>query len=192
MLLSEKARKAVDVRVYGENRHWLGGDFDRRLRALFEAAEGVRRFGSYRNEDAVKLMRNCDWIVVPSIWWENAPVVIAEAKVAGCGIICSDIGGMAEKTDDAIDRRFPAGNAPALAELIEEIAFGDRPADDDAREARAAESGAARDRAVEAHIEVYKSLIKNKTRGRVKHELAHDAGSLVSSMQPSKPGSSVR
>ena len=41
-------------------------------------------------------MRQADWIVVPSIWWENAPLVILEARAAGRPVICSGIGGMAE------------------------------------------------------------------------------------------------
>ena len=159
-LLSEPVRDALDVRIYGENKHWLGGDFERRLSALFEDVDGgVRKFGAYRNEDAVKLMQGCDWIVVPSVWWENAPVVIQEAKLAGCGVICSDIGGMVEKTDETIDLRFPAGNAPALAAILEEIAHGAHVLDGDTRNARSSEVAAMRVHALESHIAVYQSFL---------------------------------
>jgi glycosyltransferase involved in cell wall biosynthesis len=53
-------------------------------------------------------MSACDWIVVPSIWWENSPVVIQEARLAARPLIVSNIGGMAEKVDASIDHLFPA------------------------------------------------------------------------------------
>ena len=42
-------------------------------------------------------MSACDYILVPSTWWENSPVVIQEAYAAGRPVICTGIGGMAEK-----------------------------------------------------------------------------------------------
>ena len=47
---------------------------------------------------------------MPSIWWENAPLVIHEARAAGRPVICSGIGGMAELVEDGVDRPArPAG-----------------------------------------------------------------------------------
>jgi glycosyltransferase involved in cell wall biosynthesis len=45
-------------------------------------------------------MRNIDWVIMPSTWWENSPVVIQESYLHGRPVICSDIGGMAEKVRD--------------------------------------------------------------------------------------------
>jgi glycosyltransferase involved in cell wall biosynthesis len=53
--------------------------------------------GPYRAEDRHRLMAAVDWVVVPSIWWENAPLVIEEALAAGRPVLCSGIGGMREK-----------------------------------------------------------------------------------------------
>ena len=41
-----------------------------------------------------------DVVVVPSIWYENQPVVIIEAFAFGKPVLCSDIGGMAEMVQD--------------------------------------------------------------------------------------------
>ena len=41
-------------------------------------------------------MAAVDWVIVPSIWWENAPLVIQEAQQQGRPVIVSGIGGMAE------------------------------------------------------------------------------------------------
>jgi len=44
-----------------------------------------------------------DWLIIPSIWWENSPVVIQEAFLHGRPIIASNIGGMAEKVTHNVD-----------------------------------------------------------------------------------------
>lgn len=72
--------------------------------------------GHYDGSKVIDLMRGMDWIVVPSIWWENAPVVIEEALIAGRPVICSNIGGMAEKVENGVfGLHFEVGNAAALA-----------------------------------------------------------------------------
>ena len=56
----------------------------------------------------------------PSIWWENAPVVIQEAFHHGRPLIASDIGGMAEKVRDRLDGlHFRAGSTDLLADCLE-------------------------------------------------------------------------
>jgi glycosyltransferase involved in cell wall biosynthesis len=37
-----------------------------------------------------------DVLVVPSIWYENTPLVIYSAQAAGCPVIASNLGGIAE------------------------------------------------------------------------------------------------
>lgn len=79
----------------------------------------VQVHGGYRPEDAVKLMSTVDWLVVPSIWWENSPLVIQEAFVARRPVICSAIGGMAEKVRHGVDGlHFRAGDPVDLADTM--------------------------------------------------------------------------
>ena len=64
-------------------------------------------------------MATVDWIVMPSIWWENSPVVIQEASCIGRPPIVSDIGGMAEKVRDGVDGlHFRAGSPEDLADRL--------------------------------------------------------------------------
>ena len=61
--------------------------------------------------DLPRLMAEVDWVVVPSLWWENSPLVIQEAFLHGRPVICSDIGGMAEKVTDGVNGlHFRAGD----------------------------------------------------------------------------------
>jgi len=57
--------------------------------------------------------------VVPSIWWENSPLVIQEAFLHGRPVICSDIGGMSEKVTDGVNGlHFRVGDPYSLADAL--------------------------------------------------------------------------
>jgi glycosyltransferase involved in cell wall biosynthesis len=60
---------------------------------------------------------------MPSTWWENSPVVIQEAFAAGRPVICTGIGGMAEKVPDRrAGLHFRRGDAADLARVMREAA----------------------------------------------------------------------
>ncbi|MBN2490026.1 MAG: glycosyltransferase [Planctomycetes bacterium] len=68
-----------------------------------------------------------DVLVVPSLWYENSPLVILEAQAARTPVIASDLGGMAELVQDGrTGLLFPAGDAVALRRAI--LALADDPA----------------------------------------------------------------
>lgn len=94
------------------------------IRDLFSRTTPFTRFsGSYRREELSALMTAVDWVVVPSLWWENAPVIIEEALAHRRPVICSDIGGMAEKIRPGKDGfHFPVGDVTALADLLVRLA----------------------------------------------------------------------
>jgi glycosyltransferase involved in cell wall biosynthesis len=89
-------------------------------RLLDDAGENVMMVGRYRPEELSRLMAEIDWVVIPSIWWENSPLVIQEAFAHGRPVICSDIGGMAEKVTDGLNGlHFRVGDHVSLARTIE-------------------------------------------------------------------------
>jgi glycosyltransferase involved in cell wall biosynthesis len=118
-LLSEEKDLPVRIEMYGDH-----SSQPEAFRKDFEAllAEAPANFifrGPYENWRVRSLMRGVDAVVVPSIWWENSPLVIQEALASRRPIICSDIGGMAEKVRDGIDGfHFRAGDPRSLAELF--------------------------------------------------------------------------
>jgi glycosyltransferase involved in cell wall biosynthesis len=68
-------------------------------------------------------MARADWIVAPSVWWENAPLVLLEARAAGRPAIVSGIGGMAEMVADGRDGiHAPAGDPLGLADAMRRAA----------------------------------------------------------------------
>ena len=92
------------------------------VEALAEAGQSVVYHGSYDNRDVHRLMQRMDAVVVPSTWWENSPVVIQEAFANGKPVICSDIGGMAEKVVPGVNGwHFAVGQAVSLARVISDL-----------------------------------------------------------------------
>ena len=108
------------LNVYGGNLEFQPEAFRTRFSELMERAGRRARFhGSYRPEDLKRLMAGVDWIVMPSIWWENSPVVIQESFLHRRPLIVSDIGGMAEKvTDDVDGLQFRVGSPEDLADRL--------------------------------------------------------------------------
>lgn len=88
------------------------------------AKVGARLAGSYANGDSTRVLREIDVLVVPSLWFENAPLVISEAFAAGVPVIASNLGGMAELVRDGNNGRlFPPGDPVRLAEILKELAL---------------------------------------------------------------------
>jgi len=90
---------------------------------LAKAGRNVLFNGPYEQNRVDQLMQSVDVVVMPSIWWENSPVVIQEALRNRSPVVCSDLGGMAEKVRDGVDGfHFPMGNSIALAALLLKLA----------------------------------------------------------------------
>lgn len=86
---------------------------------LAAASPLATHHGPYQREELPALLAAVDWVVVPSVWWENLPLVILEAFRHGRPVICSDIGGMAEAVQAGRDGlHFRAGDAADLAETM--------------------------------------------------------------------------
>jgi glycosyltransferase involved in cell wall biosynthesis len=121
-ILDERDVHNVVFEVYGDYSGQppeFQADF---LARLAKIGRNVKFQGAYDQNRVDTLMQSVDVIVVPSIWWENSPVIIQEALRNRRPIICSDIGGMAEKVRDGVDGfHFPVGNSVALASLLMQL-----------------------------------------------------------------------
>jgi glycosyltransferase involved in cell wall biosynthesis len=117
------AERSVPVRlsVHGANLELQRKPFREKVEGLVEASrQTVTLMGRYAPMELGRLMAPVDWVVVPSIWWENSPLVIQEAFTHRRPVITSDIGGMAEKVSDGVDGlHFRTGDPVSLADTIE-------------------------------------------------------------------------
>jgi glycosyltransferase involved in cell wall biosynthesis len=111
----------VSIEIHGDygQSDWK----DTFLRRLDASPSNIRFVGPYRNENVDGLMQQVDVVVVPSIWWENSPVVIQEALRNARPVLCSDVGGMAEKVIDEVSGfHFRMGNSEDLARVMRQLA----------------------------------------------------------------------
>jgi glycosyltransferase involved in cell wall biosynthesis len=113
--------------LHGANLELQSPEFQQEFAAMHEQLRGRVTFrGPYEHAELPKLMADLHWVVVPSVWWENSPLVIQEAFFHRRPIICSDVGGMAEKVTDGVDGlHFRVGDPVSLARAFER-ASGDR------------------------------------------------------------------
>jgi glycosyltransferase involved in cell wall biosynthesis len=156
-LLEEEGVTNIQLEIHGDYTSQppeFQTDF---LERLQKAGRNVRYHGPYENHRVDALMRGVDLVVVPSIWWENSPVVIQECLRNRRPIVCSNVGGMAEKVrDDKDGFHFAVGSPIELAALLRSLA---RDRERLARVARSMRQPEAPEAAVERHLALYRGLI---------------------------------
>jgi glycosyltransferase involved in cell wall biosynthesis len=120
--LPKKQRNKLIIEFHGANLEHQTKEFQDKIQSLMQPLikEGcVRWAGPYNSTQLRGRLSKVDWVIVPSIWWENSPMVIQEAFVHGRPVICSNIGGMAEKVTDGINGlHFEARNPLDLGETL--------------------------------------------------------------------------
>lgn len=101
---------------------------DAHFRSTMSAASpGIVVHGAYDNARIGDILGTLDVVVVPSVWYENSPLTIQEAQIAGVPVITGSEGGMAELVRDGVDGLvFRIGDALDLRRVL--TAVTDRPA----------------------------------------------------------------
>lgn len=118
-LLRASGETEFSLRIHG-GAPFQSEAFTTAFDAALAGAEGVvTHCGPYSRDEVPGLMAEVDWVVMPSIWWENAPLVIQEAFQHRRPPIVSAIGGMAEMVRDEIDGlHVRPGDPVALARTL--------------------------------------------------------------------------
>jgi glycosyltransferase involved in cell wall biosynthesis len=82
----------------------------------------IQFMGRIANDRVGEVLADSDVMVVPSLWYENSPVVIQEARAAGVPVVASGHGALAEKVRHGVDGLlFPPGDAAALHQVLHQI-----------------------------------------------------------------------
>jgi len=119
-LLSRRLQRLIRIEIHGSMQYQTE-EFKAEFEAALARVPGTVSFGGpYRHEDVGDIIARSGWVIAPSIWWENSPLVIQEAFAAGRPVICSNIGGMAEKVVPGVGgMHFRVGSASDLAARLE-------------------------------------------------------------------------
>lgn len=109
-LIRAAAAAGVGVRIVGT------GPEEERLRALAAELGGSVEFSGYLSgSDLFDALRRARAIVLPSEWYENAPISVLEAFAIGKPVIGADIGGIPELVTEQRGTTFRAFSAESLA-----------------------------------------------------------------------------
>ena len=126
-----EAWKRIDPQLRSRGRLTLFGptlhnpDYVRGLERAADAL-GVELRGGLPREQVASELSSIDLLVVPSVWYENSPLVILEALAARTPLLVSDIGGMAELVEEGHSGfRFPVADVEALSARLADL-LGDR------------------------------------------------------------------
>ena len=92
------------------------------LRALAAGRREIQFHGRFGRDQLAQVYGQLDVLVVPSLWYENNPLVIQEAFAASRPVVASRLGGMAEFVTHGVNGLlFEAGDPAALAAALADL-----------------------------------------------------------------------
>lgn len=95
------------------------GTLEENVRAAAEADPRIRYLGFLDGPAKTAALARAGHLLLPSLWYENAPVTIVEAAAYGLGLVGSHIGGIPEFVEPGrTGLLFPPGDADALAAIM--------------------------------------------------------------------------
>lgn len=94
----------VELRIYGQASSYKGilGNYLRYLKKIAKD-RNIKFMGGFDNRNIAKVFSEIDILVVPSVWYENSPLVIQEAFATQTPVIAANIGGIPELIDNGIN-----------------------------------------------------------------------------------------
>ena len=116
--LIKAANKAgVQLKIAGT------GPIEKELKQLAASTNSSAEFLGFCSGDNMKnLIKGARAVVLPSEWYENAPISILEAYASGKIVVGANIGGIPEMIEnDETGYLFESGNADQLAQILSKI-----------------------------------------------------------------------
>ena len=113
----------LTLTIHGGLQH-QGEEFTHQFeQAVKREGDRAHFYVPYNRDSIGRLMADMDWVIVPSTWWENAPLTILESFRHGRPVIASNMGGMAELVDDGVNGMlFRRNDVSDLARLMTQAA----------------------------------------------------------------------
>jgi len=93
------------------------GPLEAQLRRMAQQSN-IEFLGYCKGEQLWELVRRSRAVVLPSEWYENAPMSVLESFALGKPVIGSEVGGIPELVSADTGSLFPMGNISALAETL--------------------------------------------------------------------------
>jgi len=107
------------LNIYGSG---ADQDYVSKLIAMAEGDSRIRFCGVFPGEKVGEILAGTDVVILPSIWYENTPLVLREALACSVPVISSDVGGMAENINNGVNSLvFRTGDPQHLKGVLQTV-----------------------------------------------------------------------
>jgi glycosyltransferase involved in cell wall biosynthesis len=119
-LRSLPSEHRIELTLYGDPRS--NQQYFAALQQIAGQDERIRFAGTFPNEKIGEIFSKIDILVIPSLWYENTPLVLYSAFATKTPVLVSNIGSLAEVVSHGQNGLvFEVGNAADLARQIESL-----------------------------------------------------------------------
>jgi glycosyltransferase involved in cell wall biosynthesis len=110
-----------ELKIYGSP--GPGAPYFEELSQLMEGDPAIVFAGTFPENELGSRLAELDFLVIPSRWYENSPLVLLYALATRTPVIVSDVKGMTEFVKDGVNGlTFTRGSLPALTAVLQRIA----------------------------------------------------------------------
>ncbi|HXI10335.1 MAG TPA: glycosyltransferase, partial [Thermodesulfobacteriota bacterium] len=107
----------VEVKVYGDLNQFP--EYTARIKKMAAGDGRIEFLGQFPNEKIGEVFAGIDLLVVPSVWYENTPLVIYSAFASATPVAATNLGGMSEVVTDGVNGLlFEKGDSKGLSALL--------------------------------------------------------------------------
>lgn len=115
-LIEAAVRANVELDIAGD------GPEGEALKRLAEGHDNIRFLGRLEKNEVIEAVQNCRAMVLPSRWYENAPMSILESYALGRIVIGADVGGIPEMVKhDETGYLFEMDNVDELTQVLTKV-----------------------------------------------------------------------
>lgn len=119
----------ISLKIFGDT--GLNSDYFKVLKKIAGDNPGIKFCGKYDYAEMPEILEQIDITAVPSLWWENSPLVLLRSLAHNVPAIVSDLGGLTEIITDGVNGfTFSVGhtdsltkNAQGLANILQKISI---------------------------------------------------------------------
>jgi glycosyltransferase involved in cell wall biosynthesis len=95
-------------------------DYFKQLKAQMAGNDRITFGGQIPPDELGQAFAASDYLLLPSLWHENSPLIILDALQSKTPVIASDIGGVSGLIEDGVNGLlFPMGDTPALQRVLQ-------------------------------------------------------------------------
>ncbi len=115
--INKLPKDSASLKIYGAH-----GDFPEYYESLIKLASDnpdIEFCGTFDNNEIGTVIAKFDALIVPSVWYENTPLVVYSAHACKCPVIASNLPGIAEVVKEGVNGiLYEAGNSDELSAIF--------------------------------------------------------------------------